>query len=98
MSPLNIALKSPQGEWIKFGTLSPEEAPSSISNHRQDGSREVYLFECEADDKSSTIIRSVGGIETEEVARLKDGESLILPIRNKTVGDVEVRFTHVERR
>lgn len=113
MSPLKIEVyNAERNKWIKAGVVEPGDSPGSISQNKPDGSREVYLFQCEPDDRSSVVYRSEGGIDIAtpqirevdttglvEVARLKDGQSHTISVKTD-VSEVRrvIRFTHEERR
>lgn len=113
MSPLNVEVYNAQrNEWIRAGEVKPGDPPGSISQNKPDGSREVYLFQCEPDDKSSVIYRSEAGIDVanpqirvidsvglEEVARLTEAESHTISVKTD-VSDARrvIRFTHQEAR
>lgn len=110
MSPLNIEVYNPAREkWAKVGERRPNEPLGSISQNKPDGTREVYLFGCNPDDKESIILKSKAGVDIadpsirivdtagfEEISRLKDGESHTLSVKTD-VSDTRriVRFTHV---
>lgn len=50
--------------WAPISVLSPGAQPGSISNNTLDGKREIYLFECAADDQSSIISKSEAGMDS----------------------------------
>ncbi len=54
-----------EGKWRTVGRLTPGDSPGSISHNKTDGRREMYMFECAADDSHSTIYRSIGGADGE---------------------------------
>ena len=62
---LILEIYTNEKEWIKAGELNPGDRPGSISNNNPDGSRDVYLFECETNNNRSVIYRSSAGINTE---------------------------------
>ena len=112
MSPLNIEVFNAEKQnWVKAGELRPGDPPGSISQNKPDGSREIYLFQCEPDDKSSVIYRSEGGVDIESpqtrvvgttglevVARLTDGQSHTISVKTDVSDAIRVvRFTHQER-
>lgn len=60
--PLAVEIRV-HNTWAPISVLSPGAQPGSISNNTPDGKREIYLFECAADDQSSTISKSEAGID-----------------------------------
>ena len=95
--------------WIPLPELHPENSPGSVSHNTKEG-REVYMFECAADDSKSTIYRSVSGLdfeidnsrvlstkfEAEIVKELKRGEkSYEFKIKNDRDIEVNMRLTHI---
>jgi hypothetical protein len=112
MSPLKIEIIDPVTEAVRtLGELYPGDAPGSFSHFPPDGSRQIILFQCEADDSSSVIYKSEGRIDIEygslreehsigieEIARISSGESFDLPIKTGNLKqEITVRFSHVER-
>ena len=112
MSPLRIEIFNPvQEEWALVGEIKPADPSGSISQNKPDGSREVYLFECEPDDNQSAIYRSKSGVDTadskrrlteataglETLSTLKDKESYTISVKTD-ISDVRriVRFTHIK--
>lgn len=106
MAPLELETSDSSGNWYIFGRVMPGRS-GSLPDNRVDGGRDVYYFECKADDESSTLSRSVYGIDIanrstreiittgyELVKEIKDGESYILDIRTARGEPTKVRFTH----
>ncbi|MDP3916817.1 MAG: hypothetical protein Q8Q42_00850 [Nanoarchaeota archaeon] len=62
---LTLEIYANKKGWIEAGNLNPGDRPGSISNNNLDGSRDVYLFECEVGNNKSVIYRSSAGIDTE---------------------------------
>jgi hypothetical protein len=112
MSPLKIDLIDPVKDAVilTLGELQPGDLPGSISDHRP-GVRDVYVFGCEEDNRSSVVLKSRRGVDIEdrslrsiisegfeEVARLTEGQSHDLPITPlNSREEMTVRFTHKER-
>lgn len=65
MSPLYTEVHIGGNNWHQVGVLNPGDNPGSMSDNRPDGSRQVYLFECSADDSHSLLYRSKAGIDAE---------------------------------
>ena len=95
--------------WIEAGKLNPGDRPGSISNNNPDVSRDIYLFECEADNGKSVIYKSSVGIDAEvenlrltnvqglEVIKELSKDSPILEMKIKTDRSQsyrDVKFTH----
>lgn len=106
MAPLELETMDLSGDWYKFGRVMPGKN-GSLSDNKADGSREVYHFECNANDESSTLSRSAGGIDIansstrkiistgfELIKEIKDGDSHVLDIRRPQRESIQVRFTH----
>lgn len=106
MAPLELENMDLSGDWYRFGRVMPGKN-GSLPDNKADGSREVYHFECNANDESSTLSRSTGGIDivntsTREIIstgvklikEIKDGESYIVDIRTARGEPTKVRFTH----
>jgi hypothetical protein len=79
-----------------------------MSNNKADGTREVLVFECAADDSKSTIMRSESGADAadavtravattglEILAILRDGEKYIVDVQtDREHAALKTRFTH----
>lgn len=66
MAPLEIEVYNKQvGRWVKAGEVKPGDRPGSMSDSKADGKRDIYLFECAADDSKSIIYRSAFGADLE---------------------------------
>lgn len=114
MSPLRIDVYNPKGqEWVEVGELNPGDRPGTISQNKPNGSRELYVFHCEPDDKSSIVYRAKNGVDItdsqtrvfipsdlKEVARLRDGDPpYVLTVKTDVSEDRRIiRFTHQERK
>ncbi len=61
--PLAVEIKV-HDTWTPISALSPGAQPGSISHNTPDGKREIYLFECAADDQSSVILKSEAGMDS----------------------------------
>lgn len=106
MAPLELENMDLSGDWYRFGRVMPGKN-GSLSDNKLDGSREVYHFECNANDESSTLSRSVYGIDIanrstreiistgfELIKDIKDGESYVLDIRTVRGESTQVKLTH----
>ena len=60
--PLRVEVYA-NDRWTEFTMLNPGDRQGSISDIMPDGRRDVYIFECKADDSLSTIYRSLLGID-----------------------------------
>lgn len=110
MAPCEVEIRAPNSEkWIRIGQLNPRDAPGSFSNIREDGVREIVLFECSEDDSETRIFRSGLGIDWESgdlrgvisslellelVKTLKKGESYEMNITTDRGTRAVVRFSH----
>lgn len=63
MAPLGIEVYA-DNKWKPIGKVKPTDQPGSMSDNK-DGRREVYIFQCAADDSGSTIYRSKLGADAE---------------------------------
>ncbi|QQR54555.1 hypothetical protein IPG41_05175 [Candidatus Peregrinibacteria bacterium] len=105
--PLHVEI-SAGGNWREIGVLEPGVRPGSMSNIKDDGTREIYIFECNRNDRDSTVFRSRAGVDIVEgvtrevlsthfdiVQTLAAGESLELNIRGPRMQKPNpVRFSH----
>lgn len=110
MSPCEVETRAPGSEkWIKIGQVGPGDRPGSFSNIREDGIREIVLFESSKDDSETRIFRSGLGIDWEAgdlrgvipdtellelVKTLKKGESYEMNISTDRGTKAVIRFTH----
>lgn len=111
MSPLRVEIYNPEARnWIKIGEVKPNDLPGSISDNKSDGSRDVYMFECAADNSKSTIYRSGFGADIdlgsmrvvspdpsqlEVVKELNKNESFEMVVKtDKSPGPRRIRFSH----
>lgn len=93
MAPLNIEVFHPiEKEWIKAGEVKPTDPPGSVSDNKVDGSRDVYLFKCEADNSKSIIYRSKFGIDREIGNNLR--EVLTDPSQLEIIKELKKGETH----
>lgn len=65
MAPLDLEICGPDEKWIKVNTVKPIDLPASVTDNKPDGKRELYIFQCSADDSHSTIYRSKKGADAE---------------------------------
>lgn len=105
--PLHVE-SSVGGSWREIGVLQPGAQPGSMSHTKEDGSREIYIFECNQNDRDSTVFRSRAGLDIVEgltreilsthydvVQTLTAGESIELNIRGPRMQKPNpVRFSH----
>ena len=111
MSPLKVEISRDGSRWIPVGPeLTGNHPSASMSNNKDDGSRELIFFECAKDDSKSTIYRSGAGIDMDlgvlrvseiDVSRLEvirellRGESFEMDVRtDRSSEKLRVRFTH----
>ena len=108
--PLALEVYSQEAKtWIPLPELHPGNSPGSVSYNTEKG-REVYMFECAADDSKSTIYRSLVGLdfeadnsrvastkfEAEIVKELRRGEkSHKLRIKNDRGFEIDMRLSHI---
>lgn len=112
MSPLRVEAFHPvEKEWVRIEPeLKPGDPSGSMSNNNEDGSRDLYLFECADDDSKSIIYRSGFGTDVdlgakrvvsmdpsklEVVKELKRDESYEMEFNtDQSPEPRKVRFTH----
>lgn len=64
MPPLELEVyHSERQQWIPVPRVNPGDRPGSVSQNLPDGKRELYIFECAADDSHSTIYKSPIGMD-----------------------------------
>lgn len=63
------------GAWITLGVQTPDMAPATITDNKDDGGRDVYVTQCFADH--ATIRRMPGGVDvTQGLLRIIDPQEL----------------------
>jgi hypothetical protein len=110
MASLQLELEVSKGRWATIGTVKPGDPPGSISDNQEDGSRDIYLFECARDGSKSTLYRSKGGIDgvvgPNRVVNMADGAEIVKELMAGEPYEMEVkpdrcpepkkvRFTHM---
>jgi hypothetical protein len=92
MAPLELeTYNSESKSWIKVGEIKPGDRPGSVSDNKPDGRRDVYLFECAADDSKTTLYRSIGGADLD----LSSSERGLIPISGlETVKELQKGETY----
>ena len=97
-----------EGSWKEIAVLKPGDQPGSMSNLKEDGSREIYVFECDRNDRDSTVFKSRAGIDIVEgatreilsthydiVQTLTAGQSLELNMRSPRMQEPKpIRLSH----
>lgn len=111
MSPLKVEVSRTGTEWVQAGPLiKPGDPSGSMSNNKEDGSRELYFFECSPDDSRSTIYKSGAGFDVdlgllraseidtsrlEVIRELLKGETYEMEVKtDRSLEKIKVRFTH----
>ena len=111
MAPLSVEVyNQDKNEWTKAGEVKPGERPGSISDNKQDGDRDIYMFACNHDDSKSTIYRSGVGFDIdlisstrvvnpmgglEVIKELQRGESFEMEVKtDNSPAPRHIRFTH----
>jgi len=64
MTPLYLDVEI-ENQYKQMARIAPNDPAGSISNNNEDGTRAIYLFECNSDDSSSTIYEMPFGLDTE---------------------------------
>ncbi|MDE1869087.1 MAG: hypothetical protein KGH60_03950 [Candidatus Micrarchaeota archaeon] len=107
--PLVVEIETCHGAWKRLGELRPGDHQGSLSDNKPDGHREVYVFRCEPDGRSSKLLRSAAGVDSEEgtertiiplgnfdiVKVLRTGDTYDLPITTPKGAQTVIRFKHV---
>lgn len=100
MSPLEISVYA-MNEWGKVGEVGPDSPPGSMTNIREDGRRELYLFECSSDDTKSTIYRSGLGVDYEipeqQGRMVTSNPSRTETLKELTEGETYELWVHTEK-
>lgn len=66
MSPSKAEVYIPNKErWVDLGEQPPGSPPGSFSNVRENGAREIILFECAEDDSETRVYKSGFGLDAE---------------------------------
>ena len=64
MSPLIVEVySSEEKKWLQLPCLRPYDRPGSMSDNKENGKRDVYIFECSKDDSYSVIYHSKFGLD-----------------------------------
>jgi hypothetical protein len=100
MAPCEVEIRAPGSEkWMRIGQVGPGDQPSSFSNIRKDGVREIVVFECSKDDSETRIFLSGLQIEWKaEGSRISDSELFQLVKTLKEGESCEVNITTVRRK
>lgn len=110
---MSLLLEIPSGQlsgWIEIGRVETGDPPGSISNHTEDGTREIYLFACLSNEKS-VLYRSNFGLDQdittsirltdldlsqlEVITELGPGEALEMTVKtDRSPTRRRIRFRH----
>lgn len=79
-----------KAEWRELNTLYPNDLPGSVSDHPIIGGRNLYLFECDADDSHSRFYQSIATTDEDlgAIRRISSDKGFLNVIR--VLGDEEV--------